>query len=80
MKMQDGKIYVLKSGQVVGPVFSEFDEVVEYTIFMSDDLVEGLHPIWREDGKADFFLQRTRSPILQNEVWWDVVKEFDKHC
>jgi len=50
MKLEAGKKYVLKSGQVVGPVWKDDDG-----IYMSEDNVEGYLPMWLEDGKADFF-------------------------
>jgi hypothetical protein len=55
MKLEAGKKYVLKSGQVVGPMYDELQEDGETFLYMSNNLVDGYLPMWFEDGKADFF-------------------------
>jgi hypothetical protein len=50
MKLEVGKKYVLKSGQVVGPMYDDGDG-----IFACDGLIDKFYPMWKEDGKADFF-------------------------
>lgn len=60
MKLEAGKYYVLKSGQVVGPMFEEVGE--EETLYMSNDIVDGYLPVWKEDGSADFFMYSKNYP------------------
>jgi hypothetical protein len=50
MKLEAGKKYVLKSGQVVGPMYDDGDG-----IFACGGLIDFFFPMWKEDGKADFF-------------------------
>lgn len=71
MKLEVGKKYVLASGQVVGPLWCEEDE--KGNIYMSGDAVGGFHPMWTEDGKADFFTRKEH-----NFPQHDIVKEFDE--
>ena len=53
MKPEAGKKYVLKSGQVVGPLWRD-----EGGVYMSNDFVGGFLPMWKEDGEADFFTKQ----------------------
>lgn len=72
MKLEAGKKYVLASGQVVGPLFDELQEDGETYLYMSFDNVDNYMPIWKEDGKADFFVWSDNFPEH------DIVKEFDE--
>ena len=60
MKLEVGKYYVLVSGQIVGPMFAEVGE--EETVYMSNDVVDCFMPVWKEDGKADFFVYSENYP------------------
>ena len=71
MKLEVGKKYVLRSGQVVGPLYSEVSQ--GETRFMSDDRVDIYFPIWLEDGTADFFANPK-----DNCRDHDIVKELDE--
>lgn len=62
MKLEAGKKYVLKSGQVVGPMYDELQEDGETFLYMSNDFVDGFSPVWKEDGKADFFMYSPNYP------------------
>lgn len=68
MKLEVGKKYVLASGQVVGPLFDEIGK--KETVYMSNDMVDGYMPVWKEDGSADFF------QWFENDPAHDIVKEF----
>ena len=70
MKLEVGKKYVLASGQVVGPLFDEVGK--KETVYMSNDMVDGYMPVWKEDGSADFF------QWFENEPEHNIVKEFDE--
>lgn len=70
MKLEVGKYYVLASGQVVGPLFDEVGK--KETVYMSNDMVDGYMPVWKEDGSADFFVW------FENEPAHNIVKEFDE--
>jgi len=66
MKLEVGKHYVLKSGQIVGPLYD-----MEDGIFGSSDYVDRFLPMWTEDGKADFFTNPEN-----NYPEHDIVAEF----
>ncbi len=66
MKLEVGKKYVLKSGQIVGPVHDDGDG-----IFVCGDIVDKFYPMWKEDGKADFFTNPEN-----NYPEHDIVAEF----
>ena len=53
MKLEVGKYYVLKSGQIVGPMYYVGDDSDGF--FESHDMVDRFYPMWKENGKADFF-------------------------
>lgn len=68
MKLEVGKVYVTQGGHVVGPLWSEPDDE---SIFYADQTVDQFLPMWKEDGKADFFYNPE-----DNFPAHDIVKEF----
>jgi hypothetical protein len=71
MKLEDGKTYLTRGGDVVGPLWSEPDSEREHgTAYFSNQRVDNYLTVWLEDGTADFF-----GMGFESDPDWDIVEE-----
>ena len=68
IKLEEDKYYKLRSGQHVGPLWEDGG------LFFSYVRVDGYLPIWKKDGKANFFT-RTKNISSEHDIVEEVLKD-----